>query len=74
MHPVDDPTVFLPLGLVVLGLFVWSMIWVYRDAEDRDKNPWLVCLLVFLFNWPISLLLWYVFRPENPNSEDSQEV
>lgn len=56
--------VILPLGLVVLGLLVWSLIWVYGDAEKRGKPGWLVALLVFLLDWPISLLVWLVFRPD----------
>ena len=53
-----------PFVLVVLGLLIWSLIWVYQDAEKRGKPAWLVVLLVFLLNWPISLLAWLVFRPE----------
>jgi len=54
----------IPLILVGLGLLIWSLIWAYRDAEKRGKPGWLVVLLVLLMNWPISLLLWLVFRPE----------
>ena len=53
-----------PFVLLVLGLLIWSLIWVYQDAEERGKPGWLVVLLVFLLNWPISLLAWLVFRPE----------
>ena len=55
-------TLFL---LVILGLLVWSLVWVYRDAEMRGKSGLLVVLLVFLANWPISLLAWIVFRPDS---------
>ncbi len=54
----------VPLFLVVLGLLVWSLIWVYGDAVKRGKPGWAVVLLVLLLEWPISLLLWIVFRPE----------
>jgi hypothetical protein len=54
----------VPLGLVILGLLVWSLIWVYGDAEKRGKSGCLVVLLVFLLDWPVSLLVWLVFRPE----------
>lgn len=70
MHPMDRPALFVPLGLIVFGLLVWSLIWVYNDAEKRGKTPWLVCLLVLFFNWPTSLLLWYVFRPEQPSDHN----
>jgi hypothetical protein len=54
----------IPLFLVVLGLLIWSLIWVYGDAIKRGKPGWAVVLLVLLLEWPISLLLWIVFRPE----------
>ena len=54
----------LPFILLILGLLIWSLIWVYGDAERRGKPGWLVVLLVLFLNWPISLLVWLVFRPE----------
>jgi len=54
----------VPFFLVMLGLFIWSLIWVYGDAEKRSKSGWLVVLMVFFANWPVSLLIWLVFRPE----------
>jgi len=54
----------IPFFLVILGLLIWSLVWVYGDAEKRGKPGWAVALMVFLLNWPISLLVWVVFRPE----------
>ena len=54
----------LPFILLILGLLIWSLIWVYGDAERRGKPGWLVVLLVLFLDWPISLLVWLVFRPE----------
>lgn len=56
--------IILPLALVVLGLLVWSLVWVHGDAEKRGKPGWLVVLLVLFLDWPISLLVWVVFRPD----------
>jgi len=56
--------ILIPIALVVLGLLIWSLVWVYGDAERRGKPGWLVVLLVLLLDWPISLLVWLVFRPE----------
>ena len=56
---------FFPFMVAVLGLLAASLIWVYRDAEARNKSGILVVMLVFLLNWPLSLLLWLVFRPED---------
>ncbi len=54
----------LPVMLFFLALLAASLIWVYNDAESRNKSGILVALLVLLLNWPVSLLLWLVFRPE----------
>jgi hypothetical protein len=53
-----------PLILVITGLLIWSLIWVHGDAVQRGKPGWAVVLLVLFLDWPISLLLWLVFRPE----------
>lgn len=55
----------LLLGLAGLVLYIWSIIWVYRDAESRGKSGLAVALLVALLSWPLSLLLWMIFRPQN---------
>jgi hypothetical protein len=54
---------WLLLALAGLALYVWSIVWAYRDAERRGKPGWLVALLVALLSWPVSLLVWIVFRP-----------
>ena len=59
----------IPAMLVVLGLLIWSLVWVWRDAEKRGKPGWIVALMVFLLEWPISLLVWVVFRPDIKASE-----
>ena len=56
--------VVLPVTMCLIALLAASLVWVYQDAEARNKSGILVVLLVLLFNWPISLLLWLVFRPE----------
>lgn len=45
------------------ALFIWSLVWVYGDAERRGKSGCLVVLVILFFGWPLSLLLWLVFRP-----------
>ena len=51
------------LGIALLILYVWSIVWAYRDAISRGKPGWLVALMVALLSWPIGLLVWLVFRP-----------
>lgn len=64
---MEDAVIILfliPFLAIILMLLVASLIWVYRDAEKRGKSGVLVVLLVLLLDWPISLLLWLVFRPD----------
>jgi apolipoprotein N-acyltransferase len=55
----------LILFLLLFGLFIWSIIWSYSDAEERGKSGCLVALLVALLSWPIGLIVWLVFRPSD---------
>lgn len=64
MNEVLAVLLIAPLAILFLGLLIWSLVWAFNDAEKRGKNGWLVVLLLFLMNWPISLLMWLVFRPE----------
>ncbi len=54
---------WLVVGLLGMLLYIGSIIWAYRDAERRGKPGWLVALLVALLSWPLSLLVWVLFRP-----------
>lgn len=49
------------LILLLIGISVW---WAFKDGEERGKNGCLVALMVLLLFWPLSLLVWLVFRPE----------
>jgi len=52
-------------GLVFLGLFIWSIVWSYADAERRGKPGCLIALLVAFVSWPLSLLFWLIARPDD---------
>ena len=52
------------MGLVIFGLYVWSIIWAWTDADRRGKPGWAVALLVALVSWPLSLVVWLVVRPK----------
>ena len=54
----------ISLVLFFLSLFVWSLFWVYGDAEKRGKSGCLITLLVFFVSWPLGLLIWLFARPE----------
>ncbi|MCA9972856.1 MAG: hypothetical protein KC425_21715 [Anaerolineales bacterium] len=51
------------IGLPLLILFIWSVLWAYADAKKRGKSGWLVALLVFLVQWPAGLIIWLLIRP-----------
>jgi hypothetical protein len=59
--------VFGLLMLLFVGIWIWSIIWAYGDAESRGKSGCLVVLLILLLSWPIGLLAWIIFRPETGN-------
>ena len=64
MEEIIGILLIAPLALLFLGLLIWSLIWVHGDAIKRGKPGWAVVLLVLLLEWPISLLVWLVFRPD----------
>jgi len=51
------------LALILLAFWIWAVIWVYRDAEERKGMGCLIAILVVLTG-PIGLLLWVLLRPE----------
>jgi len=55
-----------PLGLLLLGLFGFSVAWVWRDANRRGQPGFIVAVLVAFLWWPLSLIVWLLARPE-PN-------
>jgi len=52
------------IGIGMLVFYVWTLAWVYDDAQKRKNMGCLVCILVFLA-WPLGLLLWILLRPKN---------
>ncbi len=64
MEPLFWILIAIPFFLTILGLLVWSLVWVHGDAIKRGKPGWAVVLLVLLLDWPVSLLVWLVFRPD----------
>jgi len=54
----------LPILLVVSVLFIGSLIWIYRDAQKRQKHGWLAVIFATVVFWPCSLILWLWLRPK----------
>lgn len=53
----------LIISLVVFVIYVWSIVWSYKDAKRRGKPGWLVAIIVALLAWPLGLLVWLLVRP-----------
>lgn len=65
--PLGYAVVILVLlfAVVVMGLCIGSLVWVYRDAQRRKhQNAGLIAFLCFLCNWPFSLILYIVMRKD----------
>lgn len=68
----DGSGIFLGLGVVALMialiglvLYIWSIVWVYKDANRRNKPGLIIALLIALFAWPLGLVLWLIIRPDH---------
>jgi hypothetical protein len=59
--------VIVILSLVGLVVWVWMLIWVYRDAKSRGKEPILWVLIVAVLGL-VGFIIYYVLRnePERP--------
>jgi hypothetical protein len=54
----------IAMQLILVVLIIWSLVWAYTDAQLRNKPGWAVALLILFLFWPISILIWIVFRPD----------
>ena len=62
------------IWLALIGVFIYSLCWVYDDARRVGKPGWLVTLIVFFGAWPISLLAWLVFRTDHLPAPPKEET
>jgi len=71
---VDSDAIGSMVGLLlIVALYVWSIIWVYNDAESRGNSGLFVAVLVTLCSWPIGLIFWLAFRPKETEMELARE-
>lgn len=61
------------LSVSFVALYIWSILWSYKDAEHRGKNGFAVAFLVAFFAWPFGALLWMIFRPEIGKKSQSKQ-
>ena len=55
------------LLLCYLVIYIGTIVWAYRDAEERKKSGCLVAIIVAFLNWPLGLIVWLLLRPSRPN-------
>jgi hypothetical protein len=68
LGPAEIIMSLLPLLLVLL--WIWAIIWVYRDAEKRGMSGALWALLVFVGSI-IGLIIYLIIRNENLIQSDA---
>jgi hypothetical protein len=51
------------ITVIFAAAWAYSLVWLYRDAKNRDKNPWIALLLILVTGYPISFFWWFWLRP-----------
>jgi hypothetical protein len=60
---LDLGIIGLILGLAVLVLYIWSIVWAFRDATRRGSSGLLVAIMVAFLAWPLGIVIWLLIRP-----------
>jgi len=63
-------TVNFLIIIIFLVIFVMMMVWVYKDAKQRDMEPVLYLVLVFFFGC-CGLMIYLIARAEHPAGEQA---
>jgi len=66
--PVSGPPFFV---FLFVALFIWSLVWVAKDAKRRGKNAFWAVVFALSAAWPISLLWWLWLRPSLQTQQKS---
>lgn len=62
------------LTIILVPLFLGSIVWAFGDAKTRGKSGCLVAILVAFLSWPLGLIAWLIFRPDETKSDTPQTV
>ena len=68
MGPSYPMTVISLVMIISLVFFVMMMVWVYKDAKQRNMEPVLYLVLVFFFGC-CGLMIYFIARAEHPAGE-----
>jgi hypothetical protein len=61
-----------PALCALVFLFFGSLVWVWIDAGQRQKNALVVLAFILLTGWPLSFIWWFWLRP--PRGESLQSA
>ena len=46
----------------LIGCYVASLVWVYRDARKQGYHAMMAVMFVVVAVWPLSLFVWMLIR------------
>src|SRR6187397_1254443 len=62
---LEGPVILvIPLLLGIIAASVYSLMWIFRDAEQRRKNGFIAIIFILMTGWPLSLVWWLWLRPK----------
>ncbi len=59
---------FMGILIIILIIYLLVMVWVYKDAKQRNMEPVLWLILIFFFGC-CGLIIYIIARAENPVGE-----
>ena len=60
----EGPVIFVvPATIIMIYGAVASIVWLHRDALNRNKNGLVAVLFILLTGWPASFIWWFWLRP-----------
>ena len=57
--------------IIALVIYVFMMVWVYKDAKLRNMEPVLYLVLIFFFGC-CGLIIYFIARAEHPDGEQGE--
>lgn len=69
--PMSPGPQLVVIMLIFLIIFIMMMIWVYKDANQRNMEPVLYLVLVFFFGC-CGLIIYLIARAEHPAGEQGE--
>ena len=56
--------VMLIFWLAILALYIWSAIFVWKDAQARNMDNAVLWLILTLVIWPLGFIIYLIVRPK----------